>query len=135
MNMKGACREDVVAIREMRAEGYTCTDIAAEFNVSICAVSHIVRGIWYPDAGGPITNKNQVAAKRRRRERPLRHREIQSLKSSRAEAVHLLGFFEELLDGDCPMPQFRQFWQAQAAAERKTIAAIDAELAAKGATL
>jgi hypothetical protein len=49
---------DVVALREMRASGGLLKDVGARFGVSEAAVSVIARGIKWPTAPGPISEKD-----------------------------------------------------------------------------
>lgn len=48
---------EVILIRERRAAGARQKDLAEQFNVSDGQISMIVRGIRWPDVGGPIEAK------------------------------------------------------------------------------
>lgn len=50
--------DDVVLIRERRAAGARQIDLAEQFGLTDGAVSMIVRGLRWPNAGGPIQSKN-----------------------------------------------------------------------------
>lgn len=54
----------VLLIRERRALGARQTDLARDFNISVAAVSAIVRGQNWQHVGGPITNR-QIARTRK----------------------------------------------------------------------
>jgi hypothetical protein len=51
--------EDVVLMRERRAAGARQTDLAAQFGLTDGSVSMIIRGIRWPDAGGPIETERK----------------------------------------------------------------------------
>ena len=51
--------EDVVLIRERRAAGARQSDLAEQFGITDGAVSMIVRGLRWPDAGGPIERERR----------------------------------------------------------------------------
>ena len=51
--------EDVVMIRERRANGARQKDLAAQYNVSDGAISMIVRGVRYENVGGPIETERK----------------------------------------------------------------------------
>lgn len=51
--------DEVVAIRNQRAAGYSLALIAAAFEISQAEVSLIARGLKWPDAGGPLTAKDR----------------------------------------------------------------------------
>jgi transcriptional regulator with XRE-family HTH domain len=46
--------EQVLEMRERRAEGTSQRDLAADYGVAQALVSEIVRGLRYADAPGPI---------------------------------------------------------------------------------
>lgn len=51
--------EDVVLIRERRSAGARQKDLAAQFGISDGQVSMIVRGLRWPELGGPIETERQ----------------------------------------------------------------------------
>jgi hypothetical protein len=51
--------EDVVLIRERRAAGARQQDLAAQFGLTDGSVSMIVRGLRWPEAGGPIETERK----------------------------------------------------------------------------
>jgi hypothetical protein len=53
--------EDVALIRERRAAGARQSDLAEQFGISDGAVSMIVRGLRWPNAGGPIERERRYA--------------------------------------------------------------------------
>jgi hypothetical protein len=53
--------EDVVLMRERRAAGARQRDLAEQFNITDGQVSMIVRGIRWPDAGGPIERERRYS--------------------------------------------------------------------------
>lgn len=56
--------DDVLLIRERRAAGARQKDLAAQFGVSEGQISMIVRGMRWPEVGGPIeTKRNQYSRK------------------------------------------------------------------------
>jgi hypothetical protein len=49
--------EQVVAMRQANAAGWTCTDLSKEYGVCVKTVSDIVRGVMWAHVGGPIRTK------------------------------------------------------------------------------
>lgn len=51
--------EDIITIRERRASGAAQQDLAEQFGISDGQVSMIVRGLRWPDIGGPIQTERK----------------------------------------------------------------------------
>ena len=132
MNTRNAAAEHVLAIREMRAQGYGLVHIGRQFALSANCVSEVCRGITYPDAGGPILTRAQFTAARVRRARAARpywSYNSRWLIQQRDRAATALAMFEGLIGNPAiRVAECYRYWQEQAAAERATIAAYDAEL-------
>jgi len=132
MNTHHAAEPHVIAIREMRAQGYGLVHISQQFALSANAISEVCRGITYPDAGGPILTRAQFTTARvrlARAQRPYRATHSCWLVQQRDQAATALAMFDELIGNPAiRVAECYRYWQAQAAAEQATVDACDAEM-------
>lgn len=60
----------VTELRERYAAGESASELAAEFGVSQPSISMIVRGLRWPNAGGPLTHGRRLGSPSPAREKP-----------------------------------------------------------------